>query len=132
MDLAWGASRMETVVQKEHLQLRGVVHGGVFASLIDAACFWALYTEVPYGVPIVTVEMNLNYLVPVQKGRMIALGKALKLGGTLGLAEARVEDEKGRLLSHGTITAMVLKREKTPPPLTNRPNIWIEELDLTG
>lgn len=111
-DLSWGKSRLEIPVEKKHLQLREVVHGGVFASLIDAACFWALYTQAPPGVPLTTAEMKLNYLAPAKQGRLIGLGKSLKLGSTLGLAEARVEDEKGRLLAHGTITVMRLKKPK--------------------
>jgi uncharacterized protein (TIGR00369 family) len=41
-----------------------------------------------------TVEMKLNLLAPARSGKLIAVGRRIKLGQTLGLGEARVEDEK--------------------------------------
>ena len=52
--------------------------------------------------------MKLNYLAPAQDGRLIGMGRTIKTGRTLGLADARIEDQKGRLLAHGTVTIMVL------------------------
>lgn len=107
-ELSWGVSRLEIDLSGKHLQPFGNVHGGVFSSLIDAAGFWALYTQVPDGEGMTTVEMKLNYLSAAQEGRLVGLGRAIKLGRTLGLAEARVEDGQGGLLAHGTVTMMVL------------------------
>jgi len=115
-EVAWANARVEIPLAKKHLQLMGIVHGGVFSSLIDATCYWALYTMTPPGIALATVELKVNYLAPAQEGRLIGLGRGLKVGGTLGLAEARVEDEKGQLLAHGTSTIMLLKRRKVPLP----------------
>jgi acyl-coenzyme A thioesterase PaaI-like protein len=66
-----------------------------------------------------TVEMKLNLLAPARSGKLIAEGRRIKLGQTLGLGEARVEDEKGRLLAHGTGTFMIVPgqaaHESLPP-----------------
>ena len=107
IDLTWGTSRMEIELEKRHMQPFGVVHGGVFASLIDAAGFWAVYSQANEGVGMTTVELKLNYLAPAVSGRLIGLGRCLKLGRSLGLGEARIENEDGRLLAHGTTTVMV-------------------------
>ncbi len=107
-ELAWGRSRLEIELGRKHLQPFGLVHGGVFSSLVDAAGFWALYTQAPPGQGMTTVEMKLNYLAAAQEGRLVGLGRAIKLGRTLGLAETRVEDGQGNLLAHGTVTMMVL------------------------
>jgi len=40
--VAWGESHLEVAVQEKHLQPYGMVHGGVCASLVDAAAFWAV------------------------------------------------------------------------------------------
>jgi uncharacterized protein (TIGR00369 family) len=108
-DLDWGHSRLEVVVQEKHLQPFGNVHGGVFSSLIDAAAFWAVYTQVDDGVGMTTVEMKLNYLAPAAKGYMIAKGRGIRVGKTLCLGEASIENEGGLLLAHGTATMMILK-----------------------
>ena len=107
-ELDWGRSRLEIEISQKHLQPFGNVHGGVFSGLIDATGFWALYTQAPEGPGMTTVEMKLNYMAPASSGKLIAHGKSIRLGRTLGLAEARVEHVEGRLLAHGTVTVMVL------------------------
>jgi uncharacterized protein (TIGR00369 family) len=107
--LSWGESLLEILVQEKHFQPFGLVHGGVLASLIDAAAFWAVYTQVPEELGMTTVELKLNYLAPLSTGRMIARGKSLRVGKTLCLGEASIVNEKGGLLAHGTSTMMILK-----------------------
>ena len=108
-DLGWGESRLEIMVQEKHLQPFGIVHGGVFSSLLDAAAFWAVYTQVPDDLGMTTVELKLNYLAPLTTGRMIATGRSIRVGKTLCLGEASIANEEGLLLAHGTSTMMLLK-----------------------
>lgn len=121
VDLGPGTSHLEIGVEQKHLQPFGLVHGGVLASLVDAAAFWAVYSLLEDGLGMTTVEIKLNYLAPVSRGRLVGRGKSIKLGRTLGLGEARVEDEQGRLLAHGTSTLMILPelklagQEQMPP-----------------
>ena len=121
VDLGPGSSHLEIDLQQKHLQPFGVVHGGVLASLVDAAAFWAVYSLLDDGLGMTTVEIKLNYLAPVSRGRLIGRGESIKLGRTLGLGQARVEDQKGRLLAHGTSTLMILPelklagQEQMPP-----------------
>ena len=110
--LGEGRSVLEIDLEEKHLQPFGMVHGGVFSSLIDAAAFWAIFTEVDEHTGLTTIEMKLNYLAPVQKGRIVAKGRRIKMGNTLALAEATVTDEQGKLLSHGTATFMILSSLK--------------------
>jgi uncharacterized protein (TIGR00369 family) len=108
-DLDWGGSRVEVAVEEKHLQPFGMVHGGVYASLADAAAFWAIYPQIDNDFGITTVELKLNYLAPTSSGSLIAKGKSIKVGKSICLAEASVEDETGKLLAHGTETMMVLR-----------------------
>lgn len=108
-ELGWGNCRLEVTVQEKHLQPFGVVHGGVFASLVDATAFWAVYPQIDEGMGMTTVELKINYLEPASRGILIGKGRSLRVGKTLCLAEAFVEDEKGSLLAHGTSTMMLLK-----------------------
>jgi uncharacterized protein (TIGR00369 family) len=94
-----------------------MVHGGVFSSLVDAAAYWALYPEVDEGKWMTTVEMKLNLLAPARSGRLIAEGRRIKFGQTLGLGEAIVKDEGGKLLAHGTGTFMIVSGQGLPETL---------------
>jgi uncharacterized protein (TIGR00369 family) len=106
--LGWGEAVLEIGVQEKHIQPFGIVHGGVYSSLVDAAAFWAIYTLLDQGQGLTTVDLKLNFLAPSSAGRLIARGRSLRLGKTLGLSEAYVEDERGNLLTHGTSTTMIL------------------------
>ncbi|MBW1767429.1 MAG: PaaI family thioesterase [Deltaproteobacteria bacterium] len=104
-----GKSLLEVDIMEKHLQPFGNVHGGVFSSLVDAAVFWAVFTEIDDGLGMTTVELKLNYLAPASTGKMIAKGRRIKTGKTICLGEAYIEDEEGKLLAHGTSTMMILK-----------------------
>ena len=108
-NLDCGQCRLEVVVQEKHLQPFGFVHGGVYSSLVDAAAFWAVYSEVDKELGMTTVELKLNFLAPTSKGRLITKGKSIKVGKVLCLGEASIEDETGKLLAHGTSTMMILR-----------------------
>jgi uncharacterized protein (TIGR00369 family) len=102
-----GASHLEILLEKKHLQPFGMAHGGVYASLIDAAAFWAVYTQIEADSEITTVELKVNYLAPASEGRFLARGRSLKVGERLCLGEALIENDKGKLLAHGTSTMMI-------------------------
>ena len=108
LDLAPGSSELEIDVQTKHLQPFGIVHGGVFSTIVDAAGFWAVYADLDEDLGLTTVEMKLNYLAPVTNGRITARGRRIKTGRTIALAESQIENEEGRLLAHGMVTLMTV------------------------
>jgi uncharacterized protein (TIGR00369 family) len=108
LELEVGRSLLEIDLDQKHLQPFGLVHGGVFSSIIDAAAFWAVYTEADETAGMTTVDLKLNYLAPAFAGKLIATGRNIKLGKTLGLGEAVITDEDGRILAHGISTLMVI------------------------
>lgn len=110
VDLKYGESFLEVDIEHKHLQAYGSVHGGVYSALIDATGWWAAFTQVEGNNNAFTVEMKLNYLSSAKSGKFLAHGRCIKLGKTLGLAEASIQDENDKLLAHGTVTVMV-----TPP-----------------
>jgi uncharacterized protein (TIGR00369 family) len=90
-----------------HLNLQGSVHGGVLASLADAAAGLAVRTRVPHGSRHVTVQLGMSYLRASQTGRLIAHGRAVRVGRRIAFAEARIEDGGGRLLATAQATVAV-------------------------
>lgn len=91
-----------------HLQPFGIVHGGVVATLIDTATFWAVFMRIPEEAGLVNIDLKLNYLKPGVSGRLTAFGRAIRTGTTISYAEAQVLSADGALLAHGTSTLMTL------------------------
>ena len=120
-DLEWGTSILEVQLQEKHLQPFGFVHGGAIASVMDAATFWAVFPQVKDGMGLTTVEIKVNFLAPIQKGKLVAKGRCIKIGKTLALGDAMIHDAKGNLLAHGTATMMIVTdlkvegQENLPP-----------------
>ncbi|MFA6223390.1 MAG: PaaI family thioesterase [Desulfomonilaceae bacterium] len=104
-----GTSKVEIELDPtKHLQPFGQVHGGVYSSIIDAAAFWAVYGQVDEGMGMTSVDLKLNFLSSTSGAKLIAHGKKIKLGRTLGYGQVEVTDETGKILAHGTSTLMVI------------------------
>ena len=120
-DLEWGTSILEVKLEEKHLQPFGYVHGGAIASVMDAAAFWAVFPQVQDGMGLTTVEIKVNFLAPVQKGKLVVKGRCIKIGKTLALGEAYINNAEGGLLAHGTATMMIVAdlkvegQENLPP-----------------
>jgi len=122
-DLEWGSSVLEVGLEEKHLQPFGYVHGGAIASVMDAATFWAVFPQVKDGMGLTTVEIKVNFLAPVRKGKLVAKGRCIKIGKTLALGDATIHDANGNILGHGTATMMIVPglkvegQEDLPPKL---------------
>lgn len=92
-----------------HLQPFGNVHGGVLATLIDTATFWAAFMRIPEENGMVNIDLKLNYLKAVESGVLIAEGAAIHSGKSISYAEATVYNSSGERVAHGTSTLMTLR-----------------------
>ncbi len=112
-----GRSLFRIFASRKHLNPYDRVHGGVFASVLDAAAFWAIYSEVDEGLAMTTAEMKINFLAPAREDKtLLAIGERIKVGRTLGLGEARlVEEESNRLVGFATATCMIIKVPSSSP-----------------
>ena len=91
-----------------HLQPYGIVHGGVVATIIDTATFWAAFLRLPEEDGLVNVDLKLNYLKSIDNGELIAKGTCIRHGRSICYSEAKVFDADKHLIAHGTSTLMVL------------------------
>ncbi len=91
-------------VEARHRQLHGVVHGGILAALADTASAIAVYTTVPHGTAIATVELKINYLEAVAGGRIKADARVLRAGRNFVVAECEIFDGEGLLAAKALLT----------------------------
>lgn len=92
---------------EHHLNLQGMLHGGVIATLADTATGLAVRSMVPADRRHVTVQLDVHYLTPGRAGRVTAVGTTVRVGATIAYAEADVTDVRGRLLARATATVAV-------------------------
>ncbi|MGC5004102.1 PaaI family thioesterase [Streptomyces sp. NBC_00353] len=94
---------------EEHYNPIGSVHGGVYATLLDSAAGCAVQSTLPPGMGYTSLDLTVKFLRPVtvDTGRIRAVGTVISSGRRTALAEARLLDEKDRLLAHATSTCML-------------------------
>ena len=93
---------------EHHLNLQGLLHGGIVATLADTATGLAVRSMVPPGTRHVTVQLDVHYLLPGTSGRITAVGTTLRVGNSIASAEAEISDERRRLLAKATATVAVM------------------------
>ncbi len=87
----------------------GIVHGGIIMYTLDNVCGIAVMTANP-GIDQVTMELKVNFLEPLKKGPFSAVGRVVRAGGTVAVAEGEIRDGDGRLCAKGMGTWFMTKR----------------------
>ncbi|MHA1727872.1 MAG: PaaI family thioesterase [Promethearchaeota archaeon] len=86
----------------EGLTQNGILHGGVLASLIDSSCAYAaLSTIYPDGF-VTMIDLQIEYLRPVSKGKIIAFGRCIKSGKRIFFYKSKIRSEYGYLICTGS------------------------------
>jgi acyl-CoA thioesterase len=101
---------IECAVRPDLRNGMGVVHGGVTASLADAAVGIALARQSAGERPATTVELKVNYLRPAGTGKLRARAHLLKSGGRLAVGRADIRDDGDNLIATALVTYMYLDR----------------------
>ena len=112
-ELDMGYSKVVIPVGPTHMNPFGGLHGGVFSSVIDTAAYWSAYGDLEEKQGLVTIDFKVDLLAPVLNGIVAAMGRTIKSGKTLFLAEARMFNEHGQMLAHGTSKLMVTSHKQT-------------------
>lgn len=78
----------------------GMVHGGVISFALDSAGGLAIMTQ-NSGIDQVTLELKINFLEPLRKAPFRAIGKTIRFGQTIAVAEGELRDGEDRLCAKG-------------------------------
>lgn len=92
-----------------HYNPHGAVHGGYAATLLDSAMGCAVHSVLEAAVGYTTLEIKVNYVRPItaETGRVRAEGTVLHRGRRTATSEARMVDQAGKLLAHGSCTCLL-------------------------
>ena len=98
-----------------HYNPIGSVHGGYAAILLDSAMGLAVQTTLPAGTGYTTLEFKISFIKGMTEntGPVRTEGKTFSVGRRVATAEARITDDKGKLIAHATTTCLVFELPKT-------------------
>jgi len=116
----WSGMRVEAVetgsvtvsldLVEHHANLQGFAHGGILATLADAAMGLSVRSALEPGRRHVTIELGMHYLRPVRTGTVTATGRAVRVGREVAYAEASITDARGTDLARASGTYSVTSR----------------------
>lgn len=116
-DASAGSSRWSIPASPWWRSAAGPFPGGTFAFVADAALAGAIFTTLPPAVSLASSELSINFLEPAgpSSDRLVATGTVVHAGSRQALAEARVEDARGRLLAYATSRCILQSLPFDPP-----------------
>jgi len=111
--IEYGYCRAEVNLEEKHLNPFGGLHGGVYSSAIDTAAYWAIYGSVDEHMGLISVDLHVDNISSVQKGKLIVEGRQIKAGRTICFSEGTIKNEDGKLLAHGTSKLLITHNLQT-------------------
>lgn len=99
---------IECAVRPDLLNGFGRLHGGVAATLSDAAVGISLNRHFGGKRQVTTVELKVNYFKAVSEGRLYARAYLQRIGSTICVGRVDLSDSKKNLVGTATVTYMVL------------------------
>jgi uncharacterized protein (TIGR00369 family) len=100
-----GVCTVRGKVQARHLNINGVVHGGVYATALDTAMGGAVVSVLAPGESTATTSLYVEFLRSARAGvELVARGEILRRGRHLAFVEGKLDDGNGKQFAqaHGT------------------------------
>jgi len=92
-------------IEPRHLNINGVVHGGVYATILDTAMGASVLSTLAPGETAATISLTVEFLRAAGNGSLLrARGQLLRRGRHIAFAEGDLRDAEGERLgrAHGT------------------------------
>ena len=102
-----GYAELSLAYQKKITQPYGFMHGGAIAALADTAAATAIHTLLEPEDKMVSIELKINYIAPVTKGKIFAGSKVIHLGRKTAVTDVDIKDSEGKLCAKSIVTYML-------------------------
>src|SRR5579875_22466 len=106
--LGEGYAEISFPMSEEIRRRGGMVHGGIIMYVLDSVCGLAVISR-NQGVDQFTVELKVNFLEQLNKPPFKAVGRIVRMGGRLAVAEGEVADADGRVCAKALGTWYIVK-----------------------
>jgi uncharacterized protein (TIGR00369 family) len=110
-----GVCKIHLPFKENFEQIFGVVHGGIISLIADTSGYFAAATLVG-EIPLATAEIKMNFVAPVYREDLYAVGKVVKNGRQLIVCELKVHTSRDdRLIALGIATYSRINTAKNKP-----------------
>ena len=100
---------LEFDAAEKHTNPMGTLHGGVLCDVADLAMGMAFAATLEDDESFTTLELKINFLRPVFKEKLLAYGRVVKRGKSVGMVECDLKNSAGALVAKVSSTCMVLR-----------------------
>jgi uncharacterized protein (TIGR00369 family) len=94
-----GVSVATLTLGPDHLNNRGVAHGGVVSSLLDSALGAAVIGSIPKEWWCATTSLSIQFVDGTGAGLLTATGRVVRRGARVAFASGEARDEAGRVVA---------------------------------
>jgi len=100
------------VTPKVH-QPYGILHGGASAALAETlgSCLSYIHIDIEKVAPVGT-NLNCNHLRAKKEGIVTGVASFIRKGNSMHVSQIEIRDEKGRLISHATMTNNIIPTQR--------------------
>jgi acyl-CoA thioesterase len=110
-----GACTVTGRVERRHLNINGVVHGGVYATILDTAMGASVVSILAPGETTATTSLYVEFLRAAREGETLtARGKILRRGRHIAFVEGELTGSPGERLSQGHGTWYIWSPDEAP------------------
>jgi uncharacterized protein (TIGR00369 family) len=103
-------------VERRHLNINGVVHGGVYATILDTAMGASVVTVLSGEETTATTSLYVEFLRAAREGETLtARGDVLRRGRHIAFAEGNLYGSDGRRFSQARGTWYIWSDDSVPP-----------------
>ena len=106
-----GQATVTLTTGPQHANPMGTLHGGILCDMADAAMGMAFASTLAPEETFTTVELKINFFLPVWEACLKAEGKVVRRGRSLGYVECEITDERGQLVAKAASTCLALRGE---------------------
>ena len=89
-----------------------ICQGGFLTGMVDTAMANAAIVKGNLAVAVPTLELKISFFEAMGPGIVLAEGRVMRWGGSVGFLDGDLKDEKGRLIVHATSTIKIVRPKK--------------------
>jgi acyl-CoA thioesterase len=90
-----------------------ICQGGFLTGMVDSAMAHAAIARGRLAVAVPTLELKISFFEAVGPSTVIAEGRVMRWGGSVGFLDGDIKDDKGRVIVHATSTIKIIRPKKS-------------------